>query len=88
MSHTTTATEAVGADIRRAVQLHILSAIWGGFTTLVSRIVAGYAERRRIDRAVVELSALSGRMLKDIGIERHDIERIVRNGRDAMDIRA
>jgi len=42
-------------------------------------MMAAYAERRRINRAI---------MLRDIGIERHDIERIARNGRDADDVRA
>ena len=50
--------------------------------------MAAYAERRRINRAIAELSALSDRMLQDIGIARHDIVRIVRNGRDADDVRA
>ena len=84
------AAEAFGAEteIRRAFQRQVLSALWSTVAAPVTRMLAAYAERRRINRAVAELSALGNRMLKDIGIERHDIGRIVRNGRDADDVRA
>ncbi len=90
MSRTTFAAEASGAetDIRKAFQRQVLSALWSALATRTKGMMAAYAERRRINRTVAELSALSGRMLKDIGIARHDIERIARNGRDATDIRA
>ena len=45
-------------------------------------------EWRRIRRSTAELSGLSDRMLKDIGVGRHDIERLARYGRDATDVRA
>ena len=90
MSRTTIAAEAFSTetDIRRAFQRQVLSALWSAIVVPVTGMMAAYAERRRINRAVAELSALSGRMLKDIGIARHDIERIARYGRDATDIRA
>ncbi len=90
MSRTTIAAEAFSAetDIRRSVQHQVLSALRSAIAAPVKGMMAAHAERRRINRAVAELSALSGRMLKDIGIARHDIERIARNGRDATDIRA
>ena len=50
-----------------------------------TRIMAAYAERRRINRAIAELAALSDHVLADIGVARHDIERIVRYGRDATE---
>lgn len=90
MSRTTIAAETFSAetDIRRAFQRQVLSALWSGVAVPVTRMMAAYAERRRINRAIAELSALSDRMLQDMGIQRHDIARIARNGRDADDVRA
>jgi uncharacterized protein YjiS (DUF1127 family) len=62
--------------------------LWTTLTVPATRIMAAYAERQRINRAIAELSALSDHMLQDIGIARHDIERIVRNGWDATNRRA
>jgi uncharacterized protein YjiS (DUF1127 family) len=75
-------------DIRRAFQRQMLSMAWGACTARVAAWYAAWTERRRINRSIEELSGLSNRMLKDIGIERHDIERIARYGRDASDVRA
>jgi uncharacterized protein YjiS (DUF1127 family) len=50
---------------------------------LVARAFAWIAEQRRINRTVATLSNLSDHTLKDIGIERGNIERIARYGRDA-----
>ena len=75
-------------DIRRAAQRQILSALWSTVAAPVTNMLAAYAERRRNSHAIAELNALSDHMLKDIGIARHDIVRIVRNGRDADDVRA
>ena len=69
-------------DIRRATQRQILTALWSTVAAPVTNMLAAYAKWRRVSRAIAELSALSDRMLQDIGIARHDIERIVRNGRD------
>lgn len=90
MSRTTIAAEAFGpeTEIRRAAQRQVLSALWNAVATPVKGMMAAYAERRRINRAIAELSALSDHMLRDIGMVRNDIERIVRKGRDASDIRA
>ena len=75
-------------DIRRATQRQVVSALWSAVAAPVTSMMAAFVERRRINRAIAELNALSDHMLKDIGVERHDIERIARNGRDATDIRA
>lgn len=75
-------------DIRRTAQRQTLSGLWRTVTAPAKGMMAAYAERRRISRAIAELAALSDHVLKDIGVERHDIERIVRNGRDATDLRA
>lgn len=90
MSRIPITAEAFGpeTEIRRAVQRHVWSALWGAVAAPVNGMMAAHAERRRINRAIAELSALSNRMLRDIGMERHDIERIVRKGRDASDRRA
>ena len=90
MSRTTIAAEAFSAetDIRRAFQRQILAALWNALATRMKGMMAAYAERRRVNRAIAELSALSDRMLQDMGIGRHDIDRIARDGRDADDVRA
>lgn len=48
---------------------------------LVTKAFAWVAEQRRINRTVATLSSLSDATLKDIGIERGDIERVARHGR-------
>jgi uncharacterized protein YjiS (DUF1127 family) len=75
-------------DIRRAAPRPILSTVWSTVAASATNMMSAYAKRRRHSRAIAELNALSDHMLRDIGIERHDIVRIVRNGRDADDIRA
>ena len=72
-------------DVRRAFQRQILSMAWDACVAPLAAAAAAWTEWHRIKRSVTELSGLSDRMLKDIGIERHDIERIVRNGRDAVE---
>lgn len=47
------------------------------------RIFAYLAERRRVARTVAQLEGLSDRMLADIGLQRCDITRVARYGRDA-----
>jgi uncharacterized protein YjiS (DUF1127 family) len=47
------------------------------------RLLAYVAERRRIARTVAQLQGLSDRMLADIGLQRCDIARVARYGRDA-----
>lgn len=89
MSRTHITAEAFAeTDIRQTFQRHVLSALWSALAEPATHIKAAYAERRRISRAIAELSALSDHVLRDIGVERHDIVRIVRNGRDETDIRA
>ncbi|HET7155545.1 MAG TPA: DUF1127 domain-containing protein [Hyphomicrobiaceae bacterium] len=88
MSRMNIAIDAFEGGIARTAQrpaLSALSALWRAVAAPANGIVAAYAERRRINRAVAELAALSDHVLADIGIARHDIERIVRNGRDAVD---
>jgi uncharacterized protein YjiS (DUF1127 family) len=50
---------------------------------LVARTFAWVAEQRRIKRTVATLSSLSDATLKDIGIERGNIEHFARQGRQA-----
>lgn len=68
---------------RPAPQGNPVLGLWHLLTVLVQRAVAAWSKRRRAQRAIAELSCLSNRMLRDIGIERHDIERVVRYGRGA-----
>jgi uncharacterized protein YjiS (DUF1127 family) len=84
----TPATFGSETDVRRAFQRQILSMAWDACMAPFAAAAAAWTERRRIDRGIAELSGLSDRMLKDIGVGRHDIERIVRNGRDAVESRA
>ena len=51
------------------------------------RLLAYAAERRRIARTVAQLQGLSDRMLADIGLQRCDIARVARYGRDT-DVRS
>jgi uncharacterized protein YjiS (DUF1127 family) len=53
-----------------------------GSLQLVARAFAWVAERRRVNRTVAALADLSDRTLADIGIERSEIERIARYGRN------
>jgi uncharacterized protein YjiS (DUF1127 family) len=50
---------------------------------LVSKAVTWVAEQRRINRTMATLHNLSDATLRDIGIERGDIERVARHGRGA-----
>ena len=50
-------------------------------------LFAYVAERRRIARTVAQLQGLSDRMLADIGLQRCDIARVARYGRDT-DVRS
>ena len=63
---------------------------WGraSLATGAGKLIAYWAEHRRRRRAVTALEGLSDRMLADIGLERCDIARVVRHGRDATDRRA
>lgn len=72
------------ADIRRQAYLLVPSAIWRSVAGAANRIAAWYKRRREIARNVDALSQLSDRTLKDIGIERHDIPRVARDGRELM----
>ena len=45
-------------------------------------------ERRRVRRTKAQLAALSDRLLADIGLERSDIARVARYGRDGTNKRA
>ncbi len=75
-------------DVRRAFQRQILSMAWDACVAPFAAAAASWTEWRRIKRSTAELSGLSDRMLKNIGVGRHDIERLARYGRDATDVRA
>ena len=84
MSRMNIAIDAFEGGIARTAQSPALS-LWRAVAAPAKGIMAAYAERRRINRAIAELDALSDHVLADIGVPRHDIERIVRNGRDAVE---
>ena len=71
------------SELRSAARTMVLLSIAKAIAGAVSAIIAWHAERRRVRRAIAELSGLSDRMLSDIGIARCDIPRIARYGRDA-----
>jgi uncharacterized protein YjiS (DUF1127 family) len=56
--------------------------------SLMARAFAWVVSQRRISRTAATLSSLSDATLKDIGIERADIERVARHGRSATGSRA
>ena len=76
-----------GSDMQRVVRWQVLSALWSAFTAPAKSVTAYIAERRRIGREIAELSVLSDRMLADIGVQRYDIETIVRHAADARHMR-
>lgn len=73
--------------LRRRVDLALLYTSLAAVCAIPSRLVASWAERRRIARAVDQLQGLSDRMLADIGLARCDIARVAREGREAWDRR-
>jgi uncharacterized protein YjiS (DUF1127 family) len=85
MSHPNIAAETYGSetDIRRTFQRQILSSVWNACTASAAALLAAHAERRRVKRCIAELSGLSDRMLRDIGVERQEIPCVARYGRDA-----
>jgi uncharacterized protein YjiS (DUF1127 family) len=74
------------SELRRASRAAVWSALWNAFASSVSRLAKAYAEHRRARRAITELSDLSDRMLKDIGLARHDIVRVAHHGRGSDEI--
>jgi uncharacterized protein YjiS (DUF1127 family) len=48
---------------------------------LVSKAMGWFGEQRRVRRTIATLSNLNDATLRDIGIERSDIERVARYGR-------
>ena len=58
------------------------TAAGGAALGLVARAFAWVAEQRRVKHTIAMLSDLSDRTLADIGIERSEIERIARYGRN------
>jgi uncharacterized protein YjiS (DUF1127 family) len=55
-----------------------------GILQALSRPFAWISEQRRVNRTIATLSDLSDQTLADIGIERSDIPRIARYGRDPL----
>jgi uncharacterized protein YjiS (DUF1127 family) len=80
-------TSAAEGDLRRTLRWQVLSTLWSAFAAPVKGMMAFIAERRRIAREIAELSVLSDRMLSDIGVQRYDIEHIVRHAADAPHMR-
>ena len=74
------------SELRRASRAAVWSALWDHFASTVSSVANAYAEHRRARRAVTELSDLSDRMLKDIGLARGDIPRVAHYGRGADEL--
>ena len=74
------------SELRRASRAAVWSALWNHFASAVSSVAKAYAGHRRARRAITELSDLSDHMLKDIGVERGDIPRIVYFGRGSDEI--
>jgi uncharacterized protein YjiS (DUF1127 family) len=79
---------AAGGRIRRAAHIMVLSWATDALVAAPQKLLAHWMERRRIARTVDQLHGLSDRMLMDIGLQRCDIERVARYGRDATDIRS
>ena len=79
-----------GGRLPRPTPTAVALLAWGGarLASGAGTLIAYWAERRRQRRAVAALEGLSDRMLADIGLERCDIARVVRHGRDATDRRA
>jgi uncharacterized protein YjiS (DUF1127 family) len=49
----------------------------------VCRFIGAIAAERRLRRAIHELESMDDRRLRDLGVIRDDIERVVRFGRDS-----
>jgi uncharacterized protein YjiS (DUF1127 family) len=69
------------SELRRASRAAVWLALWSAFVSAASSLAKAYVEHRRAKRAITELSDLSDRMLKDIGLARHDIPRVAHYGR-------
>ena len=70
------------AHARRGAQAMVLAFMASAVVAAPVKLVAAVAERRRMARATAQLEALSDHVLADIGIDRGDIARVVRCGRD------
>jgi uncharacterized protein YjiS (DUF1127 family) len=70
------------AYARRGAQGMVLAFVTNAVLATPVKLVAAVAERRRVARAIAQLEALSDHVLADIGIDRGDIPRVVRCGRD------
>ncbi|HVJ44044.1 MAG TPA: DUF1127 domain-containing protein [Dongiaceae bacterium] len=55
---------------------------WGGWVmSLASSLQSKFQDARQMRRDLAALQSLDDRMLKDIGVSRYDVERVVRHGR-------
>ena len=70
------------AQARRGARAMVLAFVTNAVVAAPAKLVAAIAERRRMARAIAQLEALSDHVLADIGIDREDIPRVVRYGRD------
>ena len=65
-----------------SIAAHSAAYTAGSGRGLLARALAWIVERHRVNRTIAALSDLSDRTLADIGIERSEIERIARYGRN------
>jgi uncharacterized protein YjiS (DUF1127 family) len=79
---TTAETLRCSDSARRSTIGQAWEATCSGIVRAALALAASYQERQQVRDTVAELSALSDRMLEDIGLTRHDIPRVARYGRD------
>jgi uncharacterized protein YjiS (DUF1127 family) len=72
-------------DSRAASQLMVLGYLANAVLHAPSSVLAWIAERRRIKLGVAALEELSDHMLADIGVQRSEIRRVARYGRNAVE---
>lgn len=89
MAHTVVSSQHLpyGGEARRSVRNLVWMGLWSRVVDAGRALAAAYERRRNTRRGIAELHELSDRMLADIGVPRHDIERIVREARDRSETR-
>ena len=89
MAHSVVSTHSLPYDgeARRTVRGLIWTGLWSRVVEAANTAAAAYDKRRSARQGIAELHDLSDRMLADIGVPRHGIERVVREARDRVDAR-